>query len=48
VIVRGNRIRNCAFSAVRGNTASNIQIVGNACSDIGEVALYSEFGFEAR
>ena len=46
VIVRGNRIRGCAFSAVRGNTASSIQIVGNSCSDIGEVALYSEFGFE--
>jgi uncharacterized secreted repeat protein (TIGR03808 family) len=46
VIVRGNRIRNCAFTAVRGNTASSIQIVDNTCSDIGEVALYSEFGFE--
>ncbi len=29
VIVRGNRIKNCAFTAVRGNAASNIQIVGN-------------------
>jgi uncharacterized secreted repeat protein (TIGR03808 family) len=47
VIVRGNRIRGCAFSAVRGNAASNIQIVGNSISDAGEVALYSEFGFEA-
>ena len=46
VIVRGNRIRNCAFSAVRGNTASAIEITGNSCSDIGEVALYSEFAFE--
>ncbi len=46
VIVRGNRIHNCAFSAVRGNTASNIEIVGNVCSDIGEVALYSEFAFQ--
>jgi uncharacterized secreted repeat protein (TIGR03808 family) len=46
VIVRGNRIRGCAFSAVRGNAASNIQIIGNTCSDLGEVALYSEFGFE--
>ena len=27
VIVRGNRIRNCDYSAVRGNSASNIQIV---------------------
>ncbi len=46
VIVRGNRIHDCAFSAVRGNTASGIEIAGNACSRIGECALYSEFGFE--
>src|SRR6202035_3686413 len=46
VIVRGNRIRHCAFSAVRGNTAANIQIEGNSISDAGEVALYAEFGFE--
>jgi len=46
VMVRGNRIANAAFSAVRGNAASNLQILGNTCSAIGEVALYSEFGFE--
>jgi uncharacterized secreted repeat protein (TIGR03808 family) len=46
VIVRGNRISNAAFSAVRGNTASNLQIVGNTCTALGEVALYAEFGFE--
>jgi uncharacterized secreted repeat protein (TIGR03808 family) len=46
VIVRGNRIRNCAFSAVRGNAASNIQIVDNSVTNAGEVALYSEFAFE--
>jgi uncharacterized secreted repeat protein (TIGR03808 family) len=46
VIVRGNHIRNAAFSAVRGNAASNIQIIGNSCSGLGEVALYSEFEFE--
>lgn len=46
VIVRGNRIRNCDYSAVRGNSASNIQIVGNSISDVREVALYSEFSFE--
>jgi uncharacterized secreted repeat protein (TIGR03808 family) len=45
VIVRGNRIRHCAFSAVRGNTASGIHIEGNSVSDVGEVALYAEFGF---
>jgi uncharacterized secreted repeat protein (TIGR03808 family) len=46
VMVRGNRIRNCDYSAVRGNSASNIQITGNSVSDVREVALYSEFSFE--
>ena len=46
VIVRGNRISRAAFSAVRGNAASNIQIANNLATDIGEVAIYSEFGFE--
>jgi uncharacterized secreted repeat protein (TIGR03808 family) len=46
VIVRHNRIHDCAFSAVRGNSASDIEIIGNACSALGEVALYSEFSFE--
>jgi uncharacterized secreted repeat protein (TIGR03808 family) len=46
VIVRGNRISRAAYSAVRGNAASNIQITGNTATDMGEVAIYSEFGFE--
>jgi uncharacterized secreted repeat protein (TIGR03808 family) len=46
VMVRGNRIKGVAFSAVRGNAASNLQIVGNTCTGAGEVALYVEFGFE--
>ena len=46
VIVRGNRIRNAAFSAVRGNAASNLQVIGNSCSDLKEVALYAEFDFQ--
>src|ERR1700761_572841 len=46
VVVRGNRIRNCDYSAVRGNSAANIQITGNSVSDVREVALYSEFSFE--
>jgi uncharacterized secreted repeat protein (TIGR03808 family) len=46
VIVRGNRIKGAAFSAVRGNAASNLQIAGNTCTGLGEVALYAEFGFE--
>ena len=46
VIVQGNRIRNAAFTAVRGNAASNIQVLGNSCNNLGEVAIYAEFGFE--
>jgi len=46
VLVQGNRIRACAFSAVRGNAASNMQVVANNCTGVGEVALYAEFGFE--
>src|SRR4029079_9891991 len=46
VIVRGNRISRAWFSAVRGNASSNLQVVGNTVTDVGEVAIYSEFGFE--
>ncbi|MGE0765049.1 MAG: TIGR03808 family TAT-translocated repetitive protein [Hyphomicrobiaceae bacterium] len=46
VLVTGNHISDCAYSAVRGNAASNIQIVANSAARIGEVALYAEFGFE--
>ena len=46
VQVSGNRITDCAYSAVRGNAASDIQITNNHCQRIGEVALYAEFGFE--
>jgi uncharacterized secreted repeat protein (TIGR03808 family) len=46
VVVTGNRIADCAYSAVRGNAASNFQMLGNSVSRIGEVALYVEFGFE--
>jgi uncharacterized secreted repeat protein (TIGR03808 family) len=46
VIVSGNRIGDCDYSAVRGNSASNIQITGNSVSGVREVALYSEFAFE--
>jgi uncharacterized secreted repeat protein (TIGR03808 family) len=46
VTVRGNTIRNAAFTAVRGNAASRIKIIGNTCFALGEVAIYSEFEFE--
>ncbi|TWI93363.1 putative secreted repeat protein (TIGR03808 family) [Roseibium hamelinense] len=46
VIVSGNRISDCAFSAIRANAGSNVQITGNSCSRSGETAIYSEFGFQ--
>jgi len=46
VMVRGNRIATAAFSAVRGNAAANLQILGNTCTGLGEVALYAEYAFE--
>jgi uncharacterized secreted repeat protein (TIGR03808 family) len=46
VVVSRNRIDKCAFSAVRGNSANDIHIIGNSCSGLGETALYSEFSFE--
>jgi uncharacterized secreted repeat protein (TIGR03808 family) len=46
VIVSGNRIADCAFSAIRSNSGSNCQMTGNSCARLGEVALYAEFSFE--
>lgn len=46
VIVANNRISTCAYSAVRGNSASNLQVIGNNCSGTGEVAIFVEFGFQ--
>ncbi len=46
VLVSGNRIADCAYSAIRGNAASNIQMIANSCTRLGEVALYAEFAFE--
>ncbi|TIS88212.1 TIGR03808 family TAT-translocated repetitive protein [Mesorhizobium sp.] len=46
VVISGNIVSDCAFSAIRANSASNLQITGNTCSRSGETALYSEFSFE--
>ncbi|HET6390493.1 TIGR03808 family TAT-translocated repetitive protein [Hyphomicrobium sp.] len=46
VLVTGNRIADCAYTAIRGNAASNIQIIANSCERLGEVGLYAEFGFQ--
>jgi uncharacterized secreted repeat protein (TIGR03808 family) len=46
VLSEGNVIRACAFSGIRCNASSNASIHGNNCADLGETALYVEFGFE--
>ena len=46
VTVSGNRVTDCAFSAIRANSANNVQITGNNTARSGEVGIYSEFAFE--
>ncbi|MBN9671188.1 TIGR03808 family TAT-translocated repetitive protein [Labrenzia aggregata] len=46
VMVSNNRIADCAFSAIRSNTGSNVQIIGNSCLRSGETGIYSEFAFQ--
>lgn len=46
VLVTSNRISDCAFSAVRANSASNVQILANSISRVGEVAIFAEFAFD--
>jgi uncharacterized secreted repeat protein (TIGR03808 family) len=45
VIIAGNHLSDCAFSAVRLNTTNNTQVSGNTCLRSGEVAIFSEFAF---
>lgn len=45
VMITNNHISGCAFSAIRANAGSNVQITGNTCLESGETAIYSEFGF---
>lgn len=46
VVVSGNVVSDCAFSAIRANSGSDIQISGNTCARSGETAIYAEFAFE--
>lgn len=46
VMVTNNHISDCAFSAIRANSASNAQITGNTNLRSGETAIYAEFAFE--
>lgn len=46
VQVANNHVSDCAFTAIRSNAGSNVQITGNQCLGSGETAIYSEFGFD--
>ncbi|MGV4792637.1 TIGR03808 family TAT-translocated repetitive protein [Rhizobium sp. F40D2] len=46
VMVVNNHISACAFTAIRANSASDIQISNNQCRRSGETAIYVEFAFE--
>jgi uncharacterized secreted repeat protein (TIGR03808 family) len=46
VQVANNHLSDCAFTAIRSNAGSNIQITANQCLGSGETAIYSEFGFD--
>ena len=40
-----NVVRDAAFSAIRFNASPDALILGNSCAEIGETAIYVEFGF---
>lgn len=46
VVVSGNHVADCAFSAIRSNGGGNVRIANNTCLRSGETAIYSEFVFE--
>ncbi|WP_051332804.1 TIGR03808 family TAT-translocated repetitive protein [Cucumibacter marinus] len=46
VIISDNVMTDCAFSAVRLNSTSDCLITGNLARGLGEVAIFSEFGFD--
>jgi uncharacterized secreted repeat protein (TIGR03808 family) len=46
VIISGNQIRRCRFSAIRNNGGSNVQITGNTCIGFEESAIWHEFDFD--
>jgi uncharacterized secreted repeat protein (TIGR03808 family) len=46
VMVSGNHVSDCAFSAIRSNGGDDLQVTANTCLRSGETAIYSEFAFE--
>ncbi len=46
VLIANNHVSSCALSAIRANSCSNVQIIGNTCFGSGETGIYSEFAFQ--
>lgn len=46
VMIANNHVSDCAYSTVRSNSCSNIQITNNTCLRAGETSIYSEFAFQ--
>lgn len=46
VVISANTVADCAFSAIRANSSSDVQIAGNTCVRSGETGIYAEFAFE--
>jgi uncharacterized secreted repeat protein (TIGR03808 family) len=42
VVIEGNDVSDCEFSAIRANVTSQITVTGNICRGSGETALYLE------
>ncbi|WP_186400565.1 TIGR03808 family TAT-translocated repetitive protein [Stappia sp. P2PMeth1] len=42
VVIEGNDVSDCEFSAIRSNVTSQITVTGNICRGSGETALYVE------
>ena len=46
VTVRGNRIVRIANCGVHGKASSSLQVANNTISEVGDIAIHSELGFE--
>lgn len=46
VMISNNHISDCAYSTIRSNSCSNIQMTNNTCLRAGETSIYSEFAFQ--
>jgi uncharacterized secreted repeat protein (TIGR03808 family) len=46
VMIANNHVSDCAYSTVRSNSCSNLQITNNTCLRAGETSIYSEFAFQ--